>query len=85
MNPNYDDAESYLAGIADDVPLFTNTREGVYSQDAGGPAPPPQEAASDLADGLEEMRAKLMQRRAASYNASSANASGMRGTPAAPP
>jgi len=25
-------AEEYLDTIADDVPLFTNTREGVYSQ-----------------------------------------------------
>eukprot|EP00286_Rhodomonas_abbreviata_P009708 CAMPEP_0181338368 /NCGR_PEP_ID=MMETSP1101-20121128/28598_1 /TAXON_ID=46948 /ORGANISM="Rhodomonas abbreviata, Strain Caron Lab Isolate" /LENGTH=535 /DNA_ID=CAMNT_0023449091 /DNA_START=165 /DNA_END=1772 /DNA_ORIENTATION=- len=63
MSDGYEDAENFLETIADDVPLFTNTREGVYS-DGARMAPAPLEAPSDLF--VSPMRAQMRQYRAAS-------------------
>ena len=57
------EAEEYLEQIADDIPLFTNTREGVFNTPAAPPAP--MEAHSALADSgdfLSPLRQQLMQR-----------------------
>lgn len=57
----YDEAEEYLEHISDDIPLFTNTRDGVFSEGART-APAPLESNSDLF--VSPMRAQLASRRA---------------------
>ena len=57
----YEEAEEYLEHIADDIPLFTNTVEGVFSEGART-APAPLETNSDLF--VSPMRAQLARRRA---------------------
>ncbi len=43
----YEEAEEYLENISDDIPLYTNTQDGVFSEGART-APAPLEANSDL-------------------------------------
>jgi len=57
----YEEAEEYLEHISDDIPLFTNTREGVYSEGTRT-APAPLESNSDLF--VSPLRAQLEKRRA---------------------
>jgi hypothetical protein len=57
----YEEADEYLDTLADDIPLFTNTREGVYSEGASH-APAPLETNSDLF--VNPMRAQFASMRA---------------------
>ena len=57
----YEDAEEYLDHLSDEIPLFTNTREGVFTEGTRT-APAPLEANSDLF--VSPMRAQLASRRA---------------------
>jgi hypothetical protein len=57
----YEEAEEYLENISDDIPLYTNTQDGVFSEGART-APAPLEANSDLY--VNPMRGAWASRRA---------------------
>mmetsp|Transcript_35348 Transcript_35348/g.83185 ORF Transcript_35348/g.83185 Transcript_35348/m.83185 type:complete len:549 (-) Transcript_35348:119-1765(-) len=88
-DPGYlscEDAELFLETIADDVPLFTNTREGVYS-DGAKMTPAPLEAPSDLFVSPMRQQMRQYQRAASKSNlkpsqpSSNSSQGSMSGTP----
>ena len=63
---DYGEAEEYLEHIADDIPLFTNTREGVFNTPALVPAPMEAQSAVAPMSVLDSspLRQQLMRRMA---------------------